>query len=774
VLIVGGESPASSGPTASALLFDPTTGSLSPTGSMSAPRRYHAATLLPNGKVLVTGGQSNSSYALATAELYDPSTGVFTGAGSMQVTRINHSATLLANGKVLIAGGIDNNNNLPLTAEIYDPASGLFAPSGGVMPIGRAAHTATLLGDGKVLIAGGGDNNLTAGIFEAELYDPAIDRFTVLASAPLSSAHAHQPVCSPPCALNYPRIFHTATLLNDGRVLIAGGQDGSYGLVVAELYDPVRQIFTRTGGDMVVGRYNHAATLLSSGKVLLSGGTRFNLFAPATAEAFDPSGNGGEGKFIQTDSMTSPRQFHTATLIPTAAGATEGTVFIAGGRNYGNVATFLSSTEVYNPTPVGGAGQFLITGRMRAVRYNSTATQLTNGHVLIAGGSDAQGNALATAELYNPVDGTFIPAGTMHSPRFFHSATLLGNGKVVIAGGATSSSIGNALNSAELYDPVSGAFTTIPTPMTDAREQHAATLLANGKVLISGGFDQSTVVKTAEIFDPSRNGGAGGFTAAGGMTLARHQHTSTLLSNGTVLITGGGGGSSAELFDPAGGGGAGTFRATGMMTAFRSGNTATLLPNGKVLITGGLTSDGTALNSAEIFDPSGNAGIGSFTATGNMHIARAFHRGVLLDTGLVLIMGGTAQSSNATDIYALTSELFDPTGNGGVGAFTTSGLLNLPRGQGMFTATLLPTGKVLIATAGQYANSSPIPQIGADIGQAEVYQVQNGLGVAASSISILGASAIDTNGKTVSFTGLPATLGTVRVPSVTLTGGSAP
>ena len=770
---MGGESLASSGPTASALLFDPTTGSLSPTGSMSAPRRYHTATLLPNGKVLVTGGQNNSSYALATAELYDPSTGVFTGTGSMQVTRINHSATLLANGKVLIVGGIDNNNNLPLTAEIYDPASGLFVPSGSPMPIGRAAHTATLLGDGKVLIAGGGDNNLSAGIFEAELYDPAIDRFTVLPSAPLSSAHATQPVCSPPCALNYPRIFHTATLLNDGRVLIAGGLDGFYGLVVAELYDPVRQIFTPTGGNMVVGRYNHAATRLGSGKVLLSGGTRFQ-FQPATAEVFDPSGNGGEGRFIQTDSMTSPRERHTATWIPPAAGATDGTVFIAGGRNSGNAATFLSSTEVYDPTPAGGSGQFLITGRMRAVRYNSTATQLADGHVLIVGGNDASGNAFATAELYNPADGTFIPAGTMHSPRFFHSATLLANGKVLIAGGATSSAIGNALNSAEFYDPVSGAFSTIPTPMTDAREQHAATLLANGKVLISGGLDQSMIVNTAEIFDPGGNGGAGGFTRTGSMTLARRQHTSTLLSNGKVLITAGGGGSSAELFDPAGGGGAGTFAATGMMTVSRSGNTATLLPNGKVLITGGVASDGTALNSAEIFNPSGNGGIGSYTATGNMHLVRAFHRGVLLDTGLVLIVGGTAQSANATDIYALTSELFDPTANGGVGAFTTSGLLNLPRDQGTFTATRLPTGKVLIATAGQYANSSPIPQIGADIGQAEVYQVQNGLGVAASSISILGASATDTNGKTVSFTGLPATLGTVRVPSVTLAGGSAP
>ena len=194
---------------------------------------------------------------------------------------------------------------------------------------------------------------------------------------------------------------------------------------------------------------------------------------------------------------------------------------------------------------------------------------------------------MASAEIYDPASGSFtLLAASMSTGRSFHTATLLGNGKVLITGGS-----GNGTNSAaaELYDPVSKTFAPAGN-MTVARAGHTATLLNNGKVLLTGeaatfGGDSTT---TAELYDPNM----GNFTATNPMTSARSVHTATLLNNGQVLIAGGsgfffGGGvsdslSSAELFNPT----TGSFTATADMTAFRESHTATLLGNGRLLLLG--------------------------------------------------------------------------------------------------------------------------------------------------------------------------------------------
>jgi Galactose oxidase, central domain/Kelch motif len=327
-----------------------------PTGGMGTPRTAHAATLLSNGSVLVTGGYSDVG-GFATAELYDPNSGTFSPTGSMQTGRFSHTATLLStlqpNGlKVLVAGGGDGI----ATAELFDPSSGTFTPTGSMITA-RWIQTATLLNDGTVLVAGGADTEEQP-LASAELYEPSSGTFKATGS--MATA----------------RFGHTATLLNDGRVLVTGGT-GSNGrsIATAELFDPTSGTFTPTGS-MNVPRYQHTATLLKGGKVLVTGGTTTTT-ATATAELYDPSNR----TFTATGSMEVPRSFQEAKLL------TDGTVLVTGGQD----GVSLSNAEVYDSVN----GTFTPTGSMGTPRTAFTSTLLHDGAVLVTGGDGA------TAELYH-------------------------------------------------------------------------------------------------------------------------------------------------------------------------------------------------------------------------------------------------------------------------------------------------------------------------------------------------------------------------------------
>jgi hypothetical protein len=137
----------------------------SDTGSLNIPRFLHTATLLPNGKVLVAGGDSGSG-ELSSAELYDPATGTWSATGSLNTARSQHTATLLPNGKVLVAGG-EGPGGVLRSAELYDPISGTWSNTGN--GTARRVHTATLLPNGKVLVAGG--QGISGNLTSADLYD---------------------------------------------------------------------------------------------------------------------------------------------------------------------------------------------------------------------------------------------------------------------------------------------------------------------------------------------------------------------------------------------------------------------------------------------------------------------------------------------------------------------------------------------------------------------------------------------------------------------------
>ncbi|MGD0862063.1 MAG: kelch repeat-containing protein [Candidatus Limnocylindrales bacterium] len=277
VLFAGGAD--DTGTIATAELFDPATGTFSPAGSMTTARDGQTATLLPNGLVLIAGGEGRDGMALASAELYDPATGKFTLTGSMAVARITQSATLLPNDRVLIAGGVTTTGTPakgiepsgPLTsAELYDPATGKFSPTGS-MTTARGLPTTTLLADGRVLFAGGADHSGTS-LLSAELYDPTTGQFNPTGSMTSSGYSGYKPA---------------AALLSDGRVLIVGGGIPFTFLTTAQLYDPKTGTFGLTGS-MSIGRSAATATLLQNGRVLIAGGVGVGNAALASAELYQP------------------------------------------------------------------------------------------------------------------------------------------------------------------------------------------------------------------------------------------------------------------------------------------------------------------------------------------------------------------------------------------------------------------------------------------------------------------------------------------------------
>jgi uncharacterized protein (TIGR03437 family) len=315
VLIAGGDA----GFTLStAELYDPVSGTFTPTGDMRAPRSFHTATLLPDGRVLIAGGRT-VPYAGPNdgAEIYDPSTGTFASTGNMIFGRFCQQATLLGNGKVLILGGDGANDRVPY-AELYDTATGTFAPAGTYASDisgfnGCQGAVSALLPDGRVSIMWE-----TAA---AEIYDPDTGSFTPTRK---------------PIALSYSDGLPTATLLMNGKVMFAGGADDSGIHTTAELYDSLIGIFTATG-NLTTGRTLHTATLLPDGTVLIAGSSLSYGGALASAELYDPV----TGTFSVTGTMLTAHQGegHTATLL------NNGQVLIAGA----NVNPLSSTAELYAP-----------------------------------------------------------------------------------------------------------------------------------------------------------------------------------------------------------------------------------------------------------------------------------------------------------------------------------------------------------------------------------------------------------------------------------------
>ncbi len=335
--------------------------------------------------------------------------------------------------------------------------------------------TITMLPDGQLLLISG----------VAKLYDPATG-ISTLTGAPAT-----------------PRIGHTATLLKDGRTLVAGGIADDDLLASAELYDPSTGTFTPTG-DMSEGRSMHAATLLQDGRVLVTGGgsvsSTSGQTAPPinTAEVYDPA----TGTFTPVGAMADARAMHGQVMLP------DERVLVIGGSG----ATLpLASAEIFDPK----SGQFTATGSLSTPRTLSTATALEDGKVMVIGGVAGQidtsggsgGDAfLSSTELYDPGTGVFTAAADLGVPRAGHSATRLLDGRILVAGGIDPALTGYA--TAEIYDPATDSFSATGS-MSMVRFLQAAELLPDGRVLVAGAIDPAAggattdLLMNVEIWDPA-------------------------------------------------------------------------------------------------------------------------------------------------------------------------------------------------------------------------------------------------------------------------------
>jgi Kelch motif len=330
-------------------------------------------------------------------------------------------------------------------------------------------------------------------------------------------------------AMAVARSGHTATLLQDGKVLIAGGTtDGSH---TAELFVPASSTFAPTTGPMIHLRSGHCAALLQDGRVLIAGGDDGHGTVFPTAELFDAATQ----TFIATGSMNHARTGASATLL------SNGKILIAGGKD--NAGTLLSSAELYDPN----TGMFTLTGSMQSPRVQHTATLLATGKVLLVGSS----GETSSAELFDSLSGVFTSTGSLNQARTHHTATLLPNGKVLVLGGTQIMPPGGggapagpvSLGSAEVYDAVNGRFQLAGKLLT-ARDSHSATVLANGTVLVAGGYvhdfdgdaqQEWYTIFTAELFDPATSTSR----AAASLESDRAEHHATLLQNGQILVSGG-------------------------------------------------------------------------------------------------------------------------------------------------------------------------------------------------------------------------------------------
>jgi hypothetical protein len=441
-------------------------------GAWTAPATLTTAlerpttTLLPNGLVLIAGGNSEAAGEQSAAYVFSETGGSVTATGSMSVARDSHTATLIGTGQVLVAGGY---NGVGLnSSEIYDPASGTWSTVASSMGAKRYRAAATLLPSGKVLVTGGQSSNSPLSAMKtAVIYNPATQTWT-----PSNST------------MTTARVFHSSTLLPGGKVLIAGGiNTAGVTLHTAEIYDPVADTFTAIAAPMVSARNQHTATLLPSGKVLIAGGAAASI--QQTAEYFDPAGNSAAGSFTQTANLITARDRSSAWLLQ------DGSALVAGGTGAGDAD--LSSAERFDDESGPGDGP--------------TAPTLPNATIVSAGAVQV-GQTGVTASVPSQTDVNYAwtaTGGTITSGQ--------GTRQIVFSAGSTDPVTLYCLVTSSLGIPGAG---TLPVPVNIAPlitlQPQSQTAVAGTPVSLTVGVTELDGVLSYQWYDGSTPVGANSST----------------------------------------------------------------------------------------------------------------------------------------------------------------------------------------------------------------------------------------------------------------------
>lgn len=315
--------------------------------------------------------------------------------------------------------------------------------------------------------------------------------------------------------MQFTRYDHTTTVLQDGRILITGGNPD---IQTSEIYDSSLEKFI-SSGNLLTNRRLHTANLLKNGRVIIVGGANLSG-APTLSEIFLPN----SGIFVNGPDFGTQRYAHTATELE------NGKILVAGGIL---ANSSLSSAQIYDPDTNSVTN---LSATLQNSRAYHTATRLKNGRVLFIGGSDEAGDTtLNSMEIYDPNTNTFSPVGNLINSRKFHTAILMSTGAVLVSGGEAN---GSSVGIHELIDPEN--FSTISIPMETPRSMHSATQLPSGRILLAGGRrfirpGTVTFLNSSEIYDPQLNLSIVGQR----ISQERSKVMGIVLPNGTTLLTGG-------------------------------------------------------------------------------------------------------------------------------------------------------------------------------------------------------------------------------------------
>ncbi len=729
ILLVGGaQGPSPLGALTTVQLWLEGRGTLLDMTPLTVARASHTATLLPNGRVLVTGGRDATGASRSDGVVFDPLLNSWTAAGgAMSATRFNHTATLLKTGSVLLCGGQNSGGTMNSSCDLYDPATNLFSAAGSLQAA-RAAHTATLLPDGRVYVAGGYDVSASPSryLVTTEVYNPGTNGF--LSASPLISARA----------------FHTATMLGSGKVLIAGGFNGrnlkaNIGILDStEIYDPISDSVV-PAQPMQVRRQGHTAILDPGGEVSLYGGlgnqTTSYLTAISALLAGGSNVTGTPGVVpvsnVTGGSLIFPMDFSLG--VRSSGVIQEGYVFFSSPSvNFGaGVAYFtpgnaetvsglrvdLAGTSVVcditdgtcghirkTVTPVGMAGTYTLypqsvgltsmgsfTG---SVQLSGTLSESAPQQNLVAGGSSITGQTRITG-LPAVLIGADITAGTF-----------------VLSGGSLS-------NTSSFTVTLDGGSFSVPAGTTieddgagGARTEEVTVTISNltGRANWAGSTGQqftSPLQWTSQYPPPSQSGLLGTLTfTASPINLANQ----TFVAEGATVVIRGMFYGDEEAYKPQTN--AWVYHYQGSTPKFS--HTATLTPDGDIAVFGGKSCANATCSSLAALGvgPIRIPALPAWTAlSGGLSARRANHTATLLPDGRILAAGG----SNGPNVER-TADLFDPVTR----TFAQTGSMRDVRA--LHTASLLPNGRVLVA--GGFSTSATST---GSINGAEVYFPDTGV-----------------------------------------------